>query len=362
VRVTHLSLYLLGLPTRSSLAAAHGVPTASTRFLTIVGLHIDGALDATAGWGECSALNEAGYTAEWAEGAFELLRSGRPFDRVTAPMATAAIEMAMLDADLKAAGLSLSDRLGTTGQSARAGAVVGLAPLPAMLDEVEQLVDGGYTRVKVKIEPGKIVNPIEAIRSSFPDVELHVDANASLRTDDLVSLARLRDLGVRAVEQPFPVLDHQNASRLVADTDMAVIADEAVGGPADVDLLANDRAATAVAVKPGKLGGLQTTLDVLDRVQVAGMHASIGGMLESGLGRHVLAALAPLPAFSVAGDLSPANRWLADDPFYDIRMTKGQVLAPSRPGIAGEPMKNRLKRYTVRQAVVTAEAALRAIR
>ncbi|MDB4205848.1 hypothetical protein N9812_01415, partial [bacterium] len=148
---THLSLRLLQLPTHSSLAAAHGVPTTSFRMLTLVGLHVDNDLDRVVGWGECSALNEAGYTPEWAEGAFELLRSGAPFTNVSAPMATAAIEMAALDADLKQAGESLSGRLGTSGSSAPAGAVVGLAPLSTMLDEVEDLAAQGYRRIKIKI-------------------------------------------------------------------------------------------------------------------------------------------------------------------------------------------------------------------
>lgn len=358
---THLSLRLLKLPTKSSLAAAHGVRSESFRMLTIVGLHRDNDLETVAGWGECSALNEVGYTSEWAEGAFDLLRSGRPFDRATFPMAAAAVEMAILDADLKAAGHSLADRLGTAGQSAPAGAVVGLAPLPAMLGEIEELAALGYRRIKVKIAPGKIVVPLQTIRSSFPELELHVDANGSLRAEDLPALAHLRDLGVRVIEQPFRPDDHGSPARLVAETDLAVAADEAIQGPADVRALAGDRAATAIVVKPSKLGGLQNALDLLDQIELHDMQASIGGMLESGLGRHVLAALAPLPAFTLVGDLSPAGRWLSDDPFRDITLRNGMIAAPNRPGIAGEPFRNRLDRYTVRNALVPARGALASI-
>ena len=360
MKPTHLSVRLLKLPTRSSLAAAHGVRTETFRLLTIVGAHLANDLDNVAGWGECSALNEAGYTPESAEGAFDLIRSGQRFTRSEAPMATAAIEMALLDADLKEAGQSLAERLGTAGASAPAGAVVGLAPLPTMLREVEQLADAGYRRVKIKIAPGKIVVPVEAIRSSFPDLELQVDANGSLRREDLPALLRLRDLGVRVVEQPFATLEHGPAARLVAETDMAIAADEAVHLPSDIGELAVDRAATAIVVKPSKLGGLTSALRVLDAIAEFDMDASIGGMLESGLGRHLLAALAPLPVFTLTGDLSPAGRWLSDDPFRDITLRNGRIEAPQRPGIAGEPFMNRLNRYTVRSAVVTASAALAA--
>lgn len=357
---THLSLHLLRLPTRDALAAAHGVSTEEFRFLTLVGVHVDNDPSTVVGWGECSALNERGYTDEWAEGAFDLLRSGALFDRASAPMAAAAVEMALLDYELKQSGESLADRLGTTGDKAPAGAVVGLGPLPTMLDAVDELVDQGYRRIKIKIAPGRIVLPVDAIGMSFPDVELHVDANGSLAAHDLPLLAALRDLGVRAIEQPFAAHDRQSAARLVAETDMAIVADEAVTNAVDVDALAADRAATAIAIKPGKLGGIRTALEVLDHVTVAGMHASIGGMLESGLGRHVLAALAPLPAFTLTGDLSPAKRWLVDDVFRDISMKRGQIAAPSRPGIAGDPIKSRLAKYTVRHAVVSASSALKA--
>jgi len=357
---THLSLHLVRLPLRASLTAAHGVATEQFRELTLVGLHVDNDTSTVVGWGECSALNEPGYTPEWAEGAFDLLRSGSAFDRTTAPMATSAVEMALLDFELKQAGESLANRLGTAGQSAPAGAVVGLGPLPSMLDAVEALVAKGIGRIKIKVSPGRIVVPIEAIRSSFPDVELHIDANGSLAAQDLPALVALRDMGVRAVEQPFALNDRQSAARLVAETDMAIVADEAVSFVGDVTALTADKAATAVAIKPGKLGGLRASLAVLDEVAVAGMHASIGGMLESGLGRHVLAALAPLPVFTLTGDLSPAGRWLSDDVFRDISMKKGQVAAPSRPGIAGEAIKTRLAKYTVRHAIVSAKAALAA--
>ena len=357
---THLTLRLLRLPTKAALAAAHGVATEGFRMLTVVGLHHDNDLSTTAGWGECSALNEPGYTPEWAEGAFDLLRSGRPFGRTTDPMATAAIEMAMLDAELKADGESLADRLGTTGQTATAGAAVGLGPLPGVLDQVEALAAAGYSRVKLKIAPGKIVVPVEAVRSSFPELDLHVDANGSLRPDDIPSLLRLRDLGVTVIEQPFPIDDHHSPSRLVAETDIAVAADEAVTTADAVHHLAADRAASAIVIKPPRLGGLRATLAMLDLADTLDMPASLGGMLESGLGRHALAALAPLPGFTITGDLSRAKRWLVEDPFPDIKLRKGKIEAPTRPGIAGDPARTRLERYTVRSAIVDASPALAA--
>ena len=349
---SHFTLRLLGLPTHRTLAAAHDEAPADNRLLTIVSAHIVGDTAVSRGWGECSALNHAGYTNESAEGAFELLAAGKPFDPRLHPMASAALAMAMLDFSLREAGQSLAERLGTAGMSAPAGSVVGLGTIPEILAEIEALVGEGYRRVKCKVAPGRILEPIRAVRSSFPDLELHVDANGSLAEDHLDQLKSLAELGVQAVEQPFDVNDQAAAHRLVAESDMVVIADESVTGVDAVRSLARAGAATAVTVKPPKLGGLEPALLVLRAAEESGMQASIGGMLEGGLGRHQLAAIAPMSAFTVNGDLSPAGQWLAADPFDDVDLVNGTILAPSSTGIAGDPDPEILERHTISSATV----------
>lgn len=349
---THYTLRLVRLATNDALSAAHSRHPDRFRLLTLIALHVGGDLEAVAGWGECSALNHAGYTDESADGAFELLRTGIAFDRQRFPMAAAALDMAALDAHLRDADQSLGDRVGTSGSSAVAGAVVGLGPLRDVLDQIESITDHGYRRVKCKIAPGRISAVPRAIRASFPEIELQADANASLSAEDFDEVLALADLGLTAIEQPFGAADLATAARLVATDRIQVIADEAVTSLGDVARLADAGAASAIAIKPPKLGGIAAALEVVDAAMRAGLGASLGGMLECGLGRHALAALAPLAAFTIVGDLSPARRWLAEDPFADITMRRGHIAVPKRPGIAGDPDRGVLDRCTVRTAVV----------
>ena len=351
MRLSHATVRLVRLPVRASLGAAHNERPADDRELVFVAGH-DGDRSAIAGWGECSALNAPTYTAEWAAGAYASLTSGVPLNAAAEPMAAAALEMAQLDAELRIGGESLADRLGTAGHAAPAGAAVGLAPIPTMLDEIEGLAADGYQRVKCKVAPGRLIESIRAIVNRFPELEVQVDANGSLGAEDLPLLGVLRDLGVRAVEQPFAVGDHGLAGRLVAETDLAIVADEAVNTVDDLWAVARDQAATAVSIKPPRVGGLRRALALVDAATSAGMQCTVGGMLESGLGRHMLAALAPLDPFTITGDLSPARRWLAVDPFPDVVMTAGVVSAPDVLGIAGDPDMELLERHTVEQATV----------
>jgi O-succinylbenzoate synthase len=124
-----------------------------------------------------------------------------------------------------------------------------------------------------------------------------------------------------------------------------VIADEAVATQADAETLLSMGAMTGLSIKPARVGGLVAALSLHRFCLAAGLAATAGGMLETGLGRHALAALAALPGFTVTGDLSPAGRWLAADPWPDLTMTAGRIDVPAGPGVAPEPDPYLLDRY-----------------
>jgi O-succinylbenzoate synthase len=336
-------IFFVSLPTHESLATARDVDPTANRDLVFVRA-TDG--DGVVGWGECSALNARGYNNEWARGAFGLLTSGFPVDRSGQPMAFAGLEMAELDLALKRNGLSLADHLGVARSQVTAGAVVGLGAPAETNNRVGSLVAAGYQRVKLKITSGGVVGPVEHIRQEFPGLELQVDANGSLGEPDIADLVRLAEFGVTMIEQPFAVDDHVATSQLRDSSSTPVFADESVR---TVDDAESRPWFDGLVIKPGPSGGITTTLALLAHARERGLALSAGGMLESGLGRHYLAAIAALDAFSITGDVSPASRWLAADPWRDLEMRKGQILVPNGPGVAPAPDENVLERFTVAQ-------------
>ena len=83
-----------------------------------------------------------------------------------APMAFAALEMAVADAHLRAEGRSFADLLGVAGRSVPVGAVVGThRSVGDLTEEVTSLVEEGYSRVKLKIGPGWDLVPVAAAAS-----------------------------------------------------------------------------------------------------------------------------------------------------------------------------------------------------
>ena len=347
------------LPLREPLEASHG--TVTERPLTLVRLS-DGE---TEGWGECGALPQPTYTDEFAAGAHLLLRdhlvprlmgveaTPAAVARVLAPvlggpMAKAAVDMAATDLALRRAGRSLASAWAVPVGSVAAGAVTGLAPSPDVLvARVTALAAAGYRRVKIKIEPGRDVEPIAAVRAALPHLELHVDANGAYDPLSVDALRRLDDLGVACVEQPFPLGAEAAAATLDGRLAATVALDESVVSPAAGERLLEAGFRGALVLKPARLGGLEAAKRLHDLSLAAGAGLIAGGLLESGIGRRALVTLAALPGCRLVGDVSPPDRWFTDDIAAPLELLDGCLAVPDGPGLGVVPDPAALDRLTV---------------
>ena len=360
--IERVAVRLVELPLVEPFVAAHG--TMTVRELVVV--EIDS--DEGHGWGECSALPEASYTDEFAAGAFmvideelapRLVGHDLSADGVQArlslvsgnPMAKAALEMAVLDIELRRDGQSLADRLGAKATHVRAGAAVGLCPVDAIRDRVAALADDGFGRVKLKVAPGHDLDAVSAAQVGAPSIEVQVDGNGAYEWQHIGHLVELAQSGVTAVEQPFAVDDEGPTAELVERSPVPIVADEAASSTVEVGRLYEMGAVSGVSIKPPRIGGIGPAVALHDWCADHGVPATAGGMVESGLGRHALAALAALPGFTLTGDVSPARRWLAADPWPDLQPAEelpGELGVPAEPGVAPDPDRDLLDHHTTR--------------
>jgi O-succinylbenzoate synthase len=333
--------------------------------------------DVGTGWGECEALEAPTYTEEYADGAEQvlveflvplLLGAGRSFGgaadalRALAPvrgnrMAKAALEMALLDAELRAVGESLARRLGATRRSVVAGATVGTGAPGTVVADVAEAVAAGFTSVKCKIAPGLDIAPLRAVRASFPDLGLSVDANGAYRFDveeDRSALEALDALDLAAIEQPLAPEDLAGHAQLTARLRAPVLLDESIDSPASLEAALAMRACDGISVKAARLGGALTALTVHDRCVAAGVRLAAGGMLETGLGRAVSLAVAALPGFDLPGDLGPSERYFSPDVTAAHLIDDGALAVPDGPGIGVEPITAVLEAATVRTRTLRA--------
>ena len=145
-------------------------------------------------------------------------------------MAKASLEMAVLDAELRAAGRSFAEHLGAVRDRVPAGVSVGITDtVGELLDQVAGYLDDGYLRIKLKIEPGVDIDRVAAVRERFgDDLTLQVDANAAYSLDDAAHLAQLDAFDLLLIEQPLATDDLRHHSLLATRMRTPICLDESI--------------------------------------------------------------------------------------------------------------------------------------
>ncbi len=266
--------------------------------------------DAGVGWGECVAGEEPLYSSEYVDAACDVLLKHllpRLLDReveasevatVLRPvhghnMAKAAIEMALLDAELRSRGESF----------------------------------GHF------FKPGWDVEPVHAVREKFGDVPLQVDANTAYTLSGADDLAKLDPYDLLLIEQPLPedqVLAHAKLARLVRTP---ICLDESITSAQAAADAIELGACRIINIKPGRVGGYLEARRIHDVCAAHKVPVWMGGMLETGVGRAGNVAMAAMPQFTLPGDTSASDRYYHRDITAPFVLKDGRLAVPAGPGL-----------------------------
>jgi o-succinylbenzoate synthase len=249
-------------------------------------------------------------------------------------MAKAALETALLDAELRETGQSLGRHLGATRTEVACGVSVGIMnSVPELLDAVAGYLEDGYLRIKLKIEPGWDIEPVRAVRERFPDILLQVDANTAYTLGSARDLERLDQFGLLLIEQPLPEDDLRGHAQLAKRLRTPVCLDESITSARAAAAAIMLGACGIVNIKAGRVGGYLEARRVHDVCAAHGVPVWCGGMLETGIGRAANLALAALPDFTLPGDISASGRYYDQDVTVPFVLKDGHIDVPGGPGI-----------------------------
>ena len=358
--VEGIELRRVGLPLVAPFRTSFGTQTHRDVLLVRV---VTGAAE---GWGECVAMADPLYSEEYVDGAVDVLRrflvprlaaAGRidaaAVAQVLAPvhghrMAKAALELAVLDAELRATGTPLARHLGAVHDRVPCGVSVGIMDsVPELLAAVGEYLDQGYVRIKLKIEPGWDVEPVRAVRERFgDDVLLQVDANTAYTLADARQLARLDPFDLLLIEQPLPEDDVLGHAALARQISTPVCLDESITSARAAAEAITLGACSIVNVKPGRVGGYLEARRIHDVCSAHGVPVWCGGMLETGIGRAANVALAALPGFTLPGDTSASDRYYRTDLTEPFVLADGHLDVPTGPGTGVAPVPEVLEEVT----------------
>jgi o-succinylbenzoate synthase len=305
-----------------------------------------------AGWGECVAGEEPTYSYEYVAGAQHVLIhhllprllgqaqiEAEDVGRLLRPvhghhMAKAAIETAILDAQLRGRGESFAKYFGAVRTAVDCGVSVGIhGSIPELLETVGAYLEQGYRRIKLKIKPGWDIEPVRAVRERFGDVPLQVDANTAYSLSDAAQLAKLDPFSLLLIEQPLPeeqVLAHAELARSVRTP---ICLDESITSVQTAADAIKLGACRIINIKPGRVGGYLEARRIHDLCAAQGVPVWMGGMLETGIGRAGNVAMAAMPNFTLPGDTSASDRYYHRDITQPFVLHEGRLNVPSGPGL-----------------------------
>ncbi len=265
------------------------------------------------------------------------------------PSARGALELAVLDAQRRAAGVSLARWLGAVATEVPAGAALGLHDdVDGLLAEADEALAAGAARLRVKVAPGRAAAPLAALRAHVGgDVPLQADANGTFTLGEAAHLRELRaldDLDLACLEQPLAPDDLVGHASLARDLATPICLDEPLTSLGALEAAVELGACEVACLKPSRVGGWVAARAVHDGCVERGIGVWVGGMLETGVGRAANAAVAALPGMTLAPDLDPRGRY---DPDLAGTIEAGpKVPVPDEPGASAAPAPERLEGAT----------------
>ncbi len=357
MKIERVELLHVAIPLVSPFRTSFGTMTTKDTFLLRV------VTDVAEGWAEFAADPEPLYCSEFVAAA-EIVLAEHLVPRVTPEvtaalvgprteaikghkLAKATLETAILDAELRAFGMSVGGFLGAVTDHVPSGVSVGIKDsIKALLEDVEDYLAEGYGRIKLKIEPGWDVEPVREVRRRFGDILLQVDANTAYTLADAEYLRRLDEFGLLLIEQPLAEDDIRGHSLLAQRIRTPICLDESITSAKDAATAIALDACRVVNIKPARVGGYLEARRIHDVAVAHGIPVWCGGMLETGVGRGPNLALAALPGFVLPGDVSASSRYFAEDITEPFELVDGYMTVPTGPGIGVDPIPGTLRRFT----------------
>ena len=218
--------------------------------------------------------------------------------------AKAAIEVAWWTLESSITGIPLHLLVGGTTREVVTGTAIGIEDsFDLLLHKLQEAVDAGYPRIKLKVAPGWDVEMLEVVRSAFPDITLHIDCNSAYTLDDLPMFRDIDRFNLAFIEQPLHFNDIIDHAELAKQIETPICLDESITSFRVAEQAIRLNSCKYINIKPWRTGGISDSIKVHDMARDAGIPDWLGGMVETGIAKAISIELATLENFTYPADL-----------------------------------------------------------
>ena len=370
MKIESITLHHISMPLVAPFETSFGRET--DRQCVLITLQSEGL----AGYGECVATRDPGYSYETAGTAWHILKDfiaplilgkeiedaadfQRRVDGIRGHhLAKAGVEMALWDLLGKRDGRSLKEMFGGTRDRVDVGVSIGIQEsASALLRTVESYLAQNYRRIKIKIKPGREIEETSAVRRAYPDLRLQVDANSAYTLETADALRPLDELNLLLIEQPLYEDDIWDHRKLQAEFKTPICLDESILSPRHARYALEMEACKVINIKPARVAGLSQGVMIHDYCRERNVPVWCGGMLETGVGRASNLAIASLPGFVLPGDISASDRYYQRDITNERFVLNGDstIDVPNGPGLGITLDRDALRQFTLSEMFLKAE-------
>lgn len=191
-----------------------------------------------------------------------------------------------------------------------------------------------YSVLKIKLGGDNDKEMIENVRAIAPKKELYVDVNGGWKDKHMAldMVHWLKEQGVVFVEQPMPKNQIDDIAWLTQNSPLPIVADESIHRIPEV--MAAHEIYSGINIKLMKCTGMREAHKMVNLAKALDMKVLIGCMTATSC------------SISAAAQLSPAIDWadldgnllISNDPWDGVKVEKGKLVIPDRPGIGIEKL------------------------
>lgn len=277
-------------------------------------------------------------------------------DRVVARahFAKAAIDVALHDAWARSLGVPVHTLLGGAFRDRiDVTWALGSASVTEIVEEAEAKLEAQLNfSFKLKmgaLDPAEDVRRVAAVTAALAGrAGVRVDVNA--RWDRLTALRylpALADAGVEMIEQPTPAEQIEVLAELSRLLPIPVMADESVETPHDALTVARTNAASIIALKTTKCGGLRRSREVAAIARAAGIACHGATSIEGPIGTAASLQFASAePAIDYGSELFGPLLFAEDLLEQPLEYRDGCLHLPPGPGLGVELDMDAVERFS----------------
>lgn len=217
--------------------------------------------------------------------------------------AKAAVEIALFQARAQEAHQSLVNLLGGKKGEVSTDYTISIGTDEQMVNEAEQLVNQGFTSIKIKLGSHSIYHDIKTIEKISteigPKVSLRIDCNQAWNCKQTLMASKIwsnQKLNIDFIEQPVKKDAIEDLTILTKESEIPIMVDESVASYSDAIKIIKQHACDYINIKLMKTGGLSEAIKINDLAETVGINTMVGCMIE------------PVESIVAAVDFAIANK------------------------------------------------------